>query len=71
MMSSVFRKEFEMTLKNYLQYAIEQRDEDPLYLFDSNSHSKAPTLFSAYSVPSIFPQDLLETLGESNHLRSL
>lgn len=61
---SDFDKTFNMSLEKFLNYANAQNDEDPLYLFDNAFASKIPTFFGDYTVPSIFPDDLLDCLGK-------
>ncbi len=55
-----------MRLDNFLHYAQEALDEDPLYLFDKHFAETCPELLSQYSVPSYFAQerDLFGLLGE-------
>lgn len=54
---------FEMQLHNFLEYAKEQWDEDPLYLFDSDIGTKAEAVVHDYTVPCIFSRDLSPLLG--------
>eukprot|EP00210_Caulerpa_lentillifera_P001655 g1591.t1 len=60
-----FRQGCKMTLDEFMKYAIQQTDEEPLYLFDSEFASKVPTFFKDYTIPTIFPDDLMDLLGES------
>jgi len=61
---SDFDKTLNMSLEKFLDYANAQNDEDPLYLFDNDFASKIPSFFGDYTIPSIFPDDLLDCLGK-------
>ena len=56
---------FEMQLRNFLEYARMQWDEDPLYLFDSDFATKASAVVQDYTLPSIFSNDLMPLLGKT------
>ena len=52
-------------LKYFLRYMRAQRDDSPLYIFDSMYSDKAPTqLLQEYAVPPYFAEDLLALVGE-------
>lgn len=53
-------------LKYFLRYMRNQRDDSPLYVFDSmyNDHKTPSQLLEEYSVPPYFREDLLSLVGE-------
>lgn len=54
-------------LKHFLKYQALQTDDSPLYIFDSSFDDRKETqpLLADYRVPSYFPEDLFELVGES------
>ena len=56
-----------MKLKYFLRYMEHQRDDSPMYIFDStfDEDKRAKTLLSSYSVPEYFNEDLFRLVGES------
>eukprot|EP00955_Chlamydomonas_euryale_P020574 217924-Chlamydomonas_euryale.AAC.2 len=42
-----------------------QRDEEPLYVFDSDFVEAAPRLRSLYEVPCVFSEDMFALLGDN------
>ncbi len=52
--------------KHFLEYLVSQRDDSPLYLFESSFHKRgrAPELLDMYEVPKFFREDLLPIVGE-------
>lgn len=51
-------------MREYLEYLVLNRDDSPLYLFQSNidKHDKARQILKEYQVPRFFQKDLLEEL---------
>lgn len=56
---------YPMDFDTYLAYCDSQRDDMPLYLFDSDFCAKAPQLAADFSVPPHFAEDLFAVLGPS------
>ena len=54
-------------LKYFLRYASSNRDDSPLYVFDSMwaDSSRVCEILSDYAVPHLFPDDLFSAVGES------
>jgi len=54
-------------LKHFIEYCRHNRDDSPLYIFDSNfdDDRKAKILLDRYSVPSYFSDDLFGLVSES------
>ena len=64
--SSDEKKSLKVTLREYFEYSLFNRDDSPMYLFQSNLdyHEKAHTMCKDYRVPRFFEQDLfVEMLG--------
>nr|CCA22232.1 histone arginine demethylase putative [Albugo laibachii Nc14] len=59
-------KTIRMKLKYFLKYLKRQRDDSPLYVFDSNFDERNDTksLLNEYSVPKYFAEDFFEFVGE-------
>lgn len=57
---------FDFPLKHYFSYceAIENHDDQPLYIFDKEFAAKAPQLAEEYQVPSYFSEDLFKVLDD-------
>lgn len=53
-------------IKHFISYLRHQQDDSPLYVFDSHfdEHKVASALMKDYKVPSYFPDDLFELVGE-------
>lgn len=65
---------YSFTLGDYFNYcnAVENADDQALYIFDSNFAEKAPALASDYSLPDVFSEDLFSVLGSRRpHFRWL
>lgn len=58
---------FNFPLSSYFTYcqAIENRDDQPLYIFDKHFSQKAPALAAQYSVPSYFSDDFFKLLNDN------
>lgn len=54
-----------MPLSTYLDYANNNTDEQPLYLFDKACLGECAQLAADFSVPSVFGHDLMEVMGDS------
>lgn len=59
-------KVIRMKFKYFMKYLQLQTDDSPLYIFDSSFDDRDDTkpLLSDYKVPSYFPEDLFELVGE-------
>ena len=60
-------RKLKVTLKEYLEYALFNRDDSPLYLFESSieDHPQAKVMLDEYEVPKFFRKDLfVDLLGE-------
>ena len=55
---------YEMSMRDYMQYCRQSKDESPLYLFDSGFGDKYPRLVEEYTVPWCFKDDLFELLAD-------
>ena len=53
-----------MTLKEYIEYALFNRDDSPLYLFESNieDHPEMKAIINEYEVPRYLRKDLFVEL---------
>lgn len=53
-------------LKHFFKYVGKQKDDSPLYIFDStyDDDKEAKALLEDYAVPSYFPDDLFSLVGE-------
>jgi len=53
-------------LKHFFKYVGKQKDDSPLYIFDStyDDDKEAKALLDDYAVPSYFPNDLFSLVGE-------
>ena len=61
------KKSLKVTLKEYLEYSTFNRDDSPMYLFQSNIdyHDKAHVMNKEYQPPHYFRQNLfMEMLGD-------
>ena len=49
-------RKLKVTLKEYIEYMIYNRDDSPLYLFESSleDHPQAKVMMKDYEVPKIF-----------------
>ena len=57
-------KRIKVELKHFLKYLKHNLDDSPLYLFDGSFDSGDTSLLKDYQVPSFFPDDLFELVGE-------
>eukprot|EP01129_Flabellula_baltica_P005784 TRINITY_DN2119_c0_g1_i1.p1 TRINITY_DN2119_c0_g1~~TRINITY_DN2119_c0_g1_i1.p1 ORF type:complete len:422 (-),score=68.68 TRINITY_DN2119_c0_g1_i1:355-1596(-) len=57
-----FQERTKMTFAQYLNYMRQQKDGNPLYLFDAHFGEKIPQLTKEYKVPEIFWEDLFACL---------
>jgi hypothetical protein len=55
-------------LRDYLEYAQSNGDDQPLYLFDPTFERTAPELLRAYDVPPQFSDDLFSLLDPPHHI---
>jgi histone arginine demethylase JMJD6 len=55
-----------MKMKYFLKYLKKNKDDSPLYIFDSryDDDSVSKRLLEDYVVPSYFPEDLFSLVGE-------
>lgn len=53
-----------LKLKTFLRYQASQRDDSPLYVFDSSYSRHAPEISEDYRIPHVFPEDLFELVGD-------
>lgn len=53
-------------MKYFLQYLKENKDDSPLYIFDSkyDTDAESKVLLAEYQVPRYFPHDLFELVGD-------
>ncbi|KAL6071142.1 JmjC domain-containing protein, variant 2 [Balamuthia mandrillaris] len=51
-----------MTFSDYLQYAHNYHDDDPIYYFDPNFADKTPSLLDDYEIPEYFADDAFSLL---------
>lgn len=61
-------RKLKVTLKEYVEYLLYNRDDSPLYLFESSleDHKNAKVMMKDYRVPKFFKKNLFEVLGEDN-----
>ncbi|CAF1301882.1 unnamed protein product [Adineta steineri] len=59
-------KSVKLKMKYFLDYALNNRDDSPLYLFESSfgEHQKKKRLLDDYDVPEYFSEDLFHLVGE-------
>jgi len=59
-------KSIKMKMKHFLRYMQENRDDSPLYVFDSafDEDKRAKNLLDDYTVPVYFEEDLFHLVGE-------
>jgi len=53
-----------MSIKNYVRYMRESKDEKPLYAFDNSFYKRIPELAEEYEVPKLFLKDWLSVLSK-------
>lgn len=60
-------KTLRLKLKHFMEYMATQKDDSPLYLFESSFQKKdrAPEIASYYSVPKFFQEDLMQIVSRS------
>jgi len=63
-------RKLKVTLKEYIEYAIYNRDDSPLYMFEAclEEHPEAKVMMNDYSPPSILAEDLFTELVNSKFL---
>lgn len=61
-------KTLRIKFKHYLKYIVTQKDDCPLYLFESGveKDKDARRLIESYTVPKYFKEDLFKIMGEKN-----
>lgn len=61
-------KTLRVKFKYFLEYMVHQKDDSPLYLFESSfdDRRRAPELLDYYEVPKYFKDDLFSLVGEKN-----
>jgi histone arginine demethylase JMJD6 len=49
-------RKLKVTLKEYIEYMLYNRDDSPLYLFESSleDHDYGPTMLKDYKIPKFF-----------------
>lgn len=61
-------------MKEYIEYCLFNRDDSPLYLFESNieEHPKAKEMCHEYQPPRYLAQDyFVELVSKSKHLKAI
>ena len=56
------KKHLKMTMQGYLDYFWNQRDDNPLYLFDKDFGTHMPFLLKGYKIPEFVKEDYLSLL---------
>jgi histone arginine demethylase JMJD6 len=53
-------------MKYYLEYLVYNKDDSPLYMFESSLEDKedTKTIIDNYQIPKYFKDDLFQILGE-------
>ena len=61
-------KKLKVTLKQYIEYTLYNRDDSPLYLFESNleDHPEAHVMQDDYETPKYFKENLYKILEEES-----
>ena len=59
-------KTFKMTMKQYLQYALNNQDEKPIYLFDNKFYERGNKMLEEYEIEEYFKKDLFEYMKEED-----
>jgi hypothetical protein len=59
-LSEVQHDSIKMPLKMYMHYMENNRDEEPIYLFDGKFGERAPALLEDYKIPEYFTEDFFE-----------
>ena len=61
-------RKLKVTLKEYIEYMIYNRDDSPLYLFESSleDHPQAKVMMKDYEVPKFFKSNLFAVLKEDD-----
>lgn len=60
-------RKLKVTLKEYIEYALYNRDDSPLYMFEAclEEHPEAHKMMDDYQPPTVLSEDLFtELLGE-------
>jgi len=63
-MKFVMEKKIKMKFEDYITYAKQNHDEDPIYMFDPEFGKRAKDLLTDYTVPKYFQEDLFSNLGK-------
>lgn len=66
-------RKLKVTLKEYFEYMIYNRDDSPLYLFESSleDHPEAKAMMKEYSPPKFFKENYYELVSEAVIVRDL
>ena len=59
-------RKLRIKMKTFLDYMSHQRDDSPLYLFESGMDGATSSLRQDYKIPEYFPHDLLNLAGREN-----
>lgn len=59
-------RRLKVKMKTFMDYMRHQRDDSPLYLFESGMEGSTSSIRDDYSIPSIFPDDFLNLAGCEN-----
>ena len=56
-------RKLKVKMKTFMDYLRHQRDDSPVYLFESGMEGCTQSLRDDYSIPSLFPDDFLNLVG--------
>ena len=59
-------RKLKMKMKHFLDYMENQKDDSPLYLFESVMDGATKSLREDYQIPAYFPDDYLNLVGREN-----
>lgn len=59
-------RKLKIKMKTFMDYMSHQRDDSPLYLFESGMTGETGSLRQEYQVPVYFPDDYLNLVGREN-----
>jgi len=51
-------------LETFCRYMENQKDDSPLYIFDTSYERTCPQILKEYRIPEVFPEDLFALVGE-------